>query len=69
MEQKYWEQFLKSGDVSDYLGYRMEVYGHGGGEYSNNAGGQYSGAAGDRSGGTAGVEYSGTGNNGDHSFS
>lgn len=85
MEQKYWEQFLKSGDVSDYLGYKMEVYGHGGGEYSGAAGDrsggvadggfddtadvQYSGAAGDRSGGTAGVEYSGTGNNGDHSFS
>lgn len=31
MEQKYWEQFMKSGDVSDYLGYKMEVYGHSGG--------------------------------------
>ena len=28
MERKYWEQFMKSGDVSDYLGYKMEVYGH-----------------------------------------
>lgn len=33
MEQKYWEQFIKSGEVSDYLGYKMEVYGHGGDNY------------------------------------
>lgn len=32
MEQKYWEQFLKSGGICDYLGYKMEVYGHGGGK-------------------------------------
>lgn len=41
MEQKYWEQFMKSGDVSDYLGYKMEVYGHSGGRYSNAGGAQY----------------------------
>lgn len=28
MEQKYWEQFMKTGGVCDYLGYKMEVYGH-----------------------------------------
>lgn len=28
MEQKYWEQFMKTGGVTDYLGYKMEVYGH-----------------------------------------
>lgn len=28
MEQRYWEQFMKSGGVCDYLGYKMEVYGH-----------------------------------------
>ncbi len=28
MEQKYWEQFVKTGGVADYLGYKMEVYGH-----------------------------------------
>ncbi len=28
MEQKYWEQFMKTGEVCDYLGYKMEVYGH-----------------------------------------
>lgn len=32
MEQKYWEYFLKTGGVCDYLGYKMEVYGHGGGK-------------------------------------
>lgn len=28
MEQKYWEQFTKTGGVCEYLGYKMEVYGH-----------------------------------------
>lgn len=32
MEKQYWEQFLKTGGVCDYLGYKMEVYGHGGGQ-------------------------------------
>lgn len=30
MEQKYWEQFAKTGGVCDYLEYKMERYGHGG---------------------------------------
>lgn len=30
MEEQYWQQFMKSGDVMDYLGYKMEVYGHNG---------------------------------------
>lgn len=30
MEQRYWEQFTKTGGVCDYLVYKMEVYGHGG---------------------------------------
>lgn len=42
MEQKYWEQFMKSGDVSDYLGYKMEVYGHGGDRHSDAGGVRYS---------------------------
>lgn len=29
MEQRYWEQFMKTGGICDYLGYKMEVYGHG----------------------------------------
>ena len=29
MEQQYWNEFLKTGGVCDYLGYKMEVYGHG----------------------------------------
>lgn len=29
MEQSYWEQFMKTGGVCDYLGYKMEEYGHG----------------------------------------
>ncbi len=29
MEQKYWEQFMKTGGICDYLGYKMEVYAHG----------------------------------------
>lgn len=28
MEQRYWEQFMKTGGICDYLGYKMEVYGH-----------------------------------------
>lgn len=28
MEEQYWQQFMKSGDVADYLGYKMEMYGH-----------------------------------------
>lgn len=28
MEEQYWKQFMESGDVRDYLGYKMEVYGH-----------------------------------------
>lgn len=32
MEQQYWNEFLKTGGVCDYLGYKMEVYGHGGGK-------------------------------------
>lgn len=28
MEQRYWEQFMKTGGVCDYLGYKMEEYGH-----------------------------------------
>ena len=28
MEQKYWEQFMKTGGVTDYLDYKMEMYGH-----------------------------------------
>jgi len=32
MEQQYWNEFLKTGGVCDYLGYKMEVYGHAGGE-------------------------------------
>ncbi len=28
MEEQYWKQFMKSGDVTDYLGYKMEMYGH-----------------------------------------
>lgn len=31
MEELYWKQFTETGDVTDYLGYKMEVYGHGGG--------------------------------------
>ncbi len=29
MEQRYWEQFMKTGGICDYLGYKMEAYGHG----------------------------------------
>ena len=29
MEQRYWEEFMKTGGVCDYLGYKMEAYGHG----------------------------------------
>ena len=29
MEQRYWEQFTKTGGGCDYLEYKMEVYGHG----------------------------------------
>lgn len=29
MEQRYWEQFMKTGGICDYLGYKMEEYGHG----------------------------------------
>ncbi|MCI9439723.1 MAG: hypothetical protein HFH15_00490 [Ruminococcus sp.] len=32
MEQKYWEQFMKTGGICDYLGYKMEAYGHGKGK-------------------------------------
>ena len=28
MEQKYWDKFCATGDVYDYLGYKMEVYTH-----------------------------------------
>lgn len=42
MEQKYWEQFTKSGEVSDYLGYKMEVYGHGGDNYGGTEAERYS---------------------------
>lgn len=28
MEQRYWEQFMKTGGICDYLGYKMEVYSH-----------------------------------------
>lgn len=28
MEQRYWEQFMKTGGICDYLGYKMEAYGH-----------------------------------------
>lgn len=32
MEQRYWEQFMKTGGICDYLDYKMEAYGHGNGE-------------------------------------
>ncbi len=28
MEEQYWEHFAKTGAVTDYLSYKMEVYGH-----------------------------------------
>lgn len=28
MEEQYWQQFMKSGNVADYLDYKMEMYGH-----------------------------------------
>lgn len=28
MEEQYWQQFMKSGNVTDYLDYKMEMYGH-----------------------------------------
>lgn len=28
MEEQYWKHFTKTGAVTDYLGYKMEVYGH-----------------------------------------
>lgn len=34
MEEQYWKQFTETGAVTDYLGYKMEVYGHGGGSES-----------------------------------
>ena len=34
MKQKYWEEFERTGGVCDYLGYKMEVYNHGGGKCS-----------------------------------
>lgn len=38
MEQKYWEQFTKTGGICDYLGYKMEVYGHRGKDNRENNG-------------------------------
>lgn len=28
MEEQYWKRFMETGAVADYLGYRMEGYGH-----------------------------------------
>ena len=28
MEEKYWEQFMRTGGLTDYLEYKMEMYGH-----------------------------------------
>lgn len=28
MEELYWKQFTETGAVTDYLGYKMERYGH-----------------------------------------
>ena len=28
MEEQYWKQFTQTGAVTDYLGYKMEMYGH-----------------------------------------
>lgn len=33
MEEKYWKEFMKTGGVCDYLGYKMELYGHMQGEH------------------------------------
>ena len=30
MEEQYWKHFTETGNVSDYLDYKMEVYGHSG---------------------------------------
>lgn len=30
MEEKYWEQFMRTGGLTDYLAYKMELYGHAG---------------------------------------
>lgn len=36
MEEQYWKQFTQTGAVTDYLGYKMEVYGHMQGMISEN---------------------------------
>lgn len=33
MEQQYWKDFVQTGGVTEYLTYKMEVYGHCPGEY------------------------------------
>lgn len=45
MEQKYWEQFMKTGGVTDYLGYKMEVYGHSRGENKTERYGESAGSS------------------------
>ncbi len=28
MEEKYWEKFIETGGLTEYLEYKMEMYGH-----------------------------------------
>lgn len=35
MEEQYWKQFTQTGAVTDYLGYKMEMYGHMQGEFDS----------------------------------